>query len=211
MIGKVSNLLIVDTDPYLCADVGNFFHSIGDSVQEASDYAGAVSQLEKHNFDVAIVQVNIPGGNVHDLLRLIQKKNPRTAVIVDAELDSIQEGVQAIQEGAFSILQKPFSIPELNFQIKRALEQQAQSSDSAVLEDRYRNIYQPYNFIGESEEIKKVFRIVNRVAATDASVITRLPCAKAERAARAAVSWCSGIGCSKRISPVMAILAWPKA
>ena len=171
MIRTVSNLLIVDSDPNLCADVGNFFHSIGDSVHQASDYAGALLQLEKHEFDVAIIQVNIPGGNVHELLQRIKKKNPSTAVIVDAELESIQEGVQAIQEGAFSILQKPFSIPELNFQIKRALDQQAPRSEPGTLADRYRNIYQPYNFIGESEEIKKIFRIVNRVAATDSSVI----------------------------------------
>jgi len=171
MIGTVSNLLIVDTDPYLCADVGNFFHSIGDSVHQASDYAEALAQLEKHEFDVAVIQVNVPGGNVHDLLKRVKKRNPATAVIVDAELESIQEGVQAIQEGAFSILQKPFSIPELNFQIKRALEQQGQRSEPATLADRYRNIYQPYNFIGESEQIKKIFRIVNRVAATDSSVI----------------------------------------
>jgi two-component system response regulator AtoC len=171
MIGLVSNLLIVDTDVYLCADVGNFFHSIGDSVYQASDYAGALEQLEKHEFDVAIIQVNIPGGNVHDLLQRIKQRNPRTVVIVDAELDSIQEGVQAIQEGAFSILQKPFSIPELNFQIKRALDQQTLQSEPETPADRYRNIYQPYNFIGESEEIKKIFRIVNRVAATDSSVI----------------------------------------
>ena len=167
----MSNLLIVDTDTYLCADVSNFFHSIGHFVHQASDYAGALSQLEKFDFDVAIIQVTVPGGNVHDLLQKIKKKNPRTAVIVNAELESIQEGVQAIQEGAFSILHKPFSIPELNFQIKRALEQQAPRADPTNLEDRYRNIYQPYNFIGESQEIKKVFRIVNRVAATDSSVI----------------------------------------
>jgi two-component system response regulator AtoC len=169
----MSNLLIVDTDAYLCADVSNFFHSIGHSVRQASDYAGALSQLEKFDFDVAVIQVTVPGGNVHDLLQKIKKKNPRTAVIVNAELESIQEGVQAIQEGAFSILHKPFSIPELNFQIKRALEQQFQKSDIASLEERYRNVYQPYNFIGESQEIKKVFRIVNRVAATDSSVIIR--------------------------------------
>jgi DNA-binding NtrC family response regulator len=167
----VSNILIVDTDPYLCADVSNFFHSIGDSVHQASDYGAAVAQLESHEFDVVILQVNVPGGSVHELLRRIKKKYPATAVIVDAELESIQEGVQAIQEGAFSILQKPFSIPELNFQIKRALDQQAQAGEPSTLADRYRNIYQPYNFIGESEEIKKIFRIVNRVASTDSSVI----------------------------------------
>jgi DNA-binding NtrC family response regulator len=171
IITDMSNLLIVDTDPYLCADVGSFFHSIGHSVHQASDYPSALSLVETHDFDVVIIQVSIPGGNVHDLLKRVKGKNPHTAVIVDAELESIQEGVQAIQEGAFSILQKPFSIPELNFQIKRALEQQAQRSEPEGIEERYRNIYQPYNFIGESEEIKKVFRIVNRVAATDSSVI----------------------------------------
>jgi DNA-binding NtrC family response regulator len=168
----MSKLLIVDTDPYLCADVGGFFHSIGHSVLQASDYEAASALLQSHDFDVAIIQVDIPGGDVHDLLRRIKQGSERTAIIVDAELESIQEGVQAIQDGAaFSILQKPFSIPELNFQIKRALESQAQRVEPGTPGDRYRNIYQPYNFIGESQEIKKVFRIVNRVAATDSSVL----------------------------------------
>lgn len=166
----MSTLLVVDTDPYLCEDVSNFFHSIGHNVRQATDYDSAMALLKGFRFDVAVVQLTIPGGRGQDLLRAIRKKNPEAAIIVDAELDSIQEGVQAVREGAFSILQKPFSIPELNFQIKRALERGAQKGGAASAE-RYRNVYQPYNFIGESEEIKKVFKIVNRVAATDASVI----------------------------------------
>jgi DNA-binding NtrC family response regulator len=167
----MSNLLIVDQDEYLCGDVSSFFHSIGHSVKQASEYGQALALIKEHDFDVIIVQITIPGGSAHELLRAVKKKNPDTAVIVDTDLDTLQEGVLAVQEGAFSVLQKPFSIPELNFQIKRALEHTSGKSGATALSERYRNIYQPYNFIGESLEIKNVFKIVNRVAKTDSSVI----------------------------------------
>ena len=69
-----------------------------------------------------VSSVAIVGGSIHDLIHAVKGKNPDTAVIVHADLDTTQEGLKAVQEGAFGIVQNPFSIPELSFQIKRALE-----------------------------------------------------------------------------------------
>jgi DNA-binding NtrC family response regulator len=167
----MSTFLIIDQDENRCADIGNFFRSLGHSLYEASDWAGAVSQLTRRDYDVVVSSVAIVGGSIHELIKAVKEKNPNTAVIVHAELDTTQEGLKAVQEGAFSIVQNPFSIPELSFQIKRALERRGQKGASAAAPGLSREVYQPYNFIGESEEIKKVFRIVNRVAKTDSSVI----------------------------------------
>ncbi|MBN1836624.1 MAG: sigma-54-dependent Fis family transcriptional regulator [Spirochaetales bacterium] len=167
----MGNLLIIDADPYLCDDVCHFFRSIGHTMRQATDLPSALALLAEQEFDVVVSDVRIPGGTIQELQAALREHNPDAALIVDSELDSIQEGVQAVSEGAFSILQKPFSIPELSFQIKRALERQGREQPQADLAERYRNVYRPYNFIGESPEIKKVFRIVNRVAATDSSVL----------------------------------------
>ena len=167
----MGNLLIIDPDPYLCDDVCHFFRSIGHSMQQATDLPAALELFGKQEFDVVISDVRPPGGTVRELLDALRERKQETVLIVDSELEAIQESAQAVRDGAFSILQKPFSIPELNFQIKRALEKRSRERQPADLAERYRNVYRPYNFIGESPEIKKVFKVVNRVAATDSSVL----------------------------------------
>lgn len=166
----MSTLLIVDQDAIRCADICNYFRGIGHSTYAAADYTGALKAIGEHVCDVVVSSVSIQGGSIHDLLLAVKKKDPKAEIIVDADVQTTQEAVQAVREGAFSILQKPFSIPELNFQIKRALERRGQQVPS-VSAGPYEDVYQPYNFIGESAQIKKIFRIVNRVARTDSSVI----------------------------------------
>jgi DNA-binding NtrC family response regulator len=167
----MSHLLIVDSDQNLRADICNFFRGIGQVIEEAPDYPTALKMIEAVAFDIIISDVIIQGGTIRDLIKAIHSKNNNTLIIVDSDLNSVQEGVRAVKEGAFGILQKPFSIPELNFHIKRAVENKKQKKELEKIPERHRNIYQPYNFIGESPEIKEVFRIVDKVAKGNSSVI----------------------------------------
>ena len=167
----MSNLLFVDSDPDLCTDVCNFFRNIGHSVSQASDYSSALKLIQTHEFDVIISDARIDGGEIIELLRAIRERSADTVVVVDSDIDTVQDGVRAVKEGAFGIIQKPLNIPELSFQIKKAIEKGAEGRRDSEVPERFKNVYQPYNFIGESQEIKRVFKIVNRVATTDSSVI----------------------------------------
>ena len=167
----MSTFLILDPDPIICADICSFFHNIGHSMYRASDFGSALSQLEKRPYDVIISSTSVVGGTIHDLIHAVKPKCPDAAIIVIADIQTVQEAVLAVSEGAFGILQKPFSIPELNFQIRRALERRSLKTAPAEPERIRQDVYQPYNFIGESLQIKRVFKIVNRVARTDSSVI----------------------------------------
>ena len=168
----MNGYLIIDRNPNLCADICNFFRSSGHTAELALDFAGAVQMVEEHDFEIIISDVKIPGGNISDLVKIVKEKSPDTIVIVASEIDTVQEGVRAVKEGSFGILQKPFNIPELNFQIKKAIEEKNKLlQELTEPEDRYKNIYQPYSFVGESPKIKEVFNIVTRVAKTNSSVI----------------------------------------
>jgi DNA-binding NtrC family response regulator len=164
-------LLVVDKDKSLCEDVRNYLRSTGNAAKTASDFAAACRLIQKEDFDVIISDVAIPGGSIRALVREAKDKNPATVIIVNSEIDTVQEGVRAVKEGAFGILQKPFSLPELAFQIKKALEQNQELRKEEQAADRFRNIYQPYSFIGECPEIKAAFRIVKLVAKTNSSVL----------------------------------------
>jgi DNA-binding NtrC family response regulator len=165
----MSTLLFIDPDRDLGADVVYFFRGIGHTIEQATDFASALALLDRQRFDVVISAVRAEGGNVHLLLDKLRGMKAHAAVIVTADIGTAGEAARAAGEGAFSLLQKPFSIPELSFQCRRALE--ALRVKSEIPLPVQENVYQPYNFIGESPEIKKVFRIVNKVAGTDANVI----------------------------------------
>jgi DNA-binding NtrC family response regulator len=167
----MSTFLIIDKDNNLREDVCSFFRSTGNKVQQAKDFPSAVKLIDKDPFDVIISDVKISGGNIRDLVRYVREKDPKTVVVVNSEIDTVQEGVRAVKEGAFGIIQKPFSLPELNFQIKKALERQEGVPEEEGLAERFRNVYQPANFIGECPQIKDLFNIVMRVARTSSSVI----------------------------------------
>jgi DNA-binding NtrC family response regulator len=167
----MATFLIIDKDDNLREDVCSFLRSTGNKVQQAKDFPSAVKLIDKGHFDVIVSDVKIPGGNIRDLVRYVRDKDPNTVVVVNSEIDTVQEGVRAVKEGAFGIIQKPFSLPELNFQIKKALERQEGVPEGEGPADRFRNVYQPANFIGECPQIKDLFNIVMRVAGTSSSVI----------------------------------------
>jgi DNA-binding NtrC family response regulator len=167
----MSTLLILDRDASLRSDVARFLQSLGHSVHQAEDYAGALALLKEWPFDLLISQAAPEGGSFQELLRTARDKNPAAVLIAEAEPEDAEPGMQAVRAGAFALLAKPYSLPELNFQVKRALEGGAGRRASTGLVERYQNVYRPYSFIGESPGIKKVFEMVVRVAATDCSVI----------------------------------------
>jgi DNA-binding NtrC family response regulator len=167
----MTNLLVIDSDENLREDLCSFFRSTGSRVEEAKDYKSALQLIDKNHFDVIVSDVKIPGGNIRDLVRRVREKYPDTVVVVNSEIDTVQDGVRAVKEGAFGIIQKPFTLPELNFQIKKALDQRERGHEEQDKAGRFRNIYQPANFIGECPQIKDLFDIVMRVAKTNSSVI----------------------------------------
>jgi DNA-binding NtrC family response regulator len=167
----MSTLLIVDRDDSLRSEVARFLSSLGHSVSQAQDYPGARQLAGERAFDLVISQVLPAGGTVQELMQAARQKNPDAALVVQAEPEAAEAGVQALREGAVGLLAKPYSLPELNFQVKRALEGGTRRRASPGLVERYQNVYRPYSFIGESPGIKKVFEMVERVARTDSSVI----------------------------------------
>ena len=164
----MGTILVIDPDTYFSTDISMFFGSIGHSIFQVSDMRSAVLRLGEHDFDAVISCVPVPGGDIADLVKEVRKRSKQTAVIAYTDAQSIEEGLRSVKEGAFSFLQKPFSIPELNFQVRRALQGRQDQKSSAPGEE---DVYRPYNFIGESPTIKSVFKMVNRVAKADVSVI----------------------------------------
>jgi two-component system, NtrC family, response regulator AtoC len=165
----MGSILVIEPDSFFSTDIGMFFGSLGHSIFQATDMESALHRFEEHDFDAIIGNVKMLGDDIGEFITEAKVRNNDAAVIVYTEADNVQDGLEAVRGGAFSFLQRPFSLPELNFQLRRALV--ARQDPKATPPSIEGEVYQPYNFIGESPAIKNVFKMVNRVAKADVSVI----------------------------------------
>ena len=119
---KQIKLLIVD-------DEEDFLNSIAErlgmrdfDVTTASDGNLAAKIAKKGQFDVAIIDLKMPGMDGMELLRLLKKKHKFLEVIMLTGHGAIDSAVEATKLGAYSYLEKPYDFENLMEVLKKAYE-----------------------------------------------------------------------------------------
>jgi two-component system NtrC family response regulator len=104
-----------------------------------------------------------------ELLDEIVENHPLTKVIMVTGNDSRENAIAAIRRGAVDWYAKPIQLEELRVILRRALHireiELAQAAGAPVSRKRY------HRLVGESEAMRKVFSLVQRVAPADATVL----------------------------------------
>lgn len=140
-------------------------------VVEAFDGLNAVEQIKHTPVDVAILDVDMPRMNGLEALRVIKENNPGTVVIILTAFASIDTAVTAVKDGAYNYLSKPVQSEELIRSIDKALAAQTMISNVAasapVLMEEGRK------FIGQTQQMQKVFGVIHRLSKVDTPVLIR--------------------------------------
>ena len=104
-----------------------------------------------------------------DLLDEIVERQPNTKVIMVTGNDSRENALIAIRRGAVDWYAKPIELEELRVILKRAVHirqiEMAQQGTAVAARRRY------HRLVGESEAMRKVFALIQRVATTDVNVL----------------------------------------
>jgi len=115
------NVLVVDHLPRVRDNLVNELSSLFNCTG-ASSAIEAISHLRKKSFSVVITETMLPGLSGVELLRLIVRDHPDTAVIILSNIDRPQRALDAVRIGAFDYLLKPFEPIVLQMTIERAIE-----------------------------------------------------------------------------------------
>ncbi|HQO79025.1 MAG TPA: sigma-54 dependent transcriptional regulator, partial [Thermodesulfobacteriota bacterium] len=142
----------------------------GYDVTLASSGDEAVEICRNEVFDVILVDIKMPHGDGYSVLREVKSTSPETVVIMITAYGSLESAVQAMREGAFDYISKPFNVGELKALLKtalrkRELEQQSVHQQQGQESNSFDNI------IGIGTEMKKLFAIIPRSAATRSNVL----------------------------------------
>jgi len=166
-------LLIVDDDRIILDSLGEFLGVEGYDVQAATCLAEATGLFDRQTVDLLISDVTMPGGNGFELLHIVRKKSPDTAVIMMTGYGTIESAVEAIKMGAYDYLTKPIIDDELRLCVERALAQQAILRENRTLKQRLDQRYGLGSVVGHDYRMLKVFELIESVASSKVTVMVR--------------------------------------
>jgi DNA-binding NtrC family response regulator len=165
-------VLVADDDQGLRLSVKSALQTCGRfAVEEAFDGINAIEKIKAGNFDIALLDVDMPRLNGLETLKQIKEHNPGTIVIVMTAFATINHAVQAVKDGAYNYMSKPVQGDELLALLDRAISAQNLISNVAasapILMEGGRK------FIGNNQQMQRVFSMINRLAKVDTPVLIR--------------------------------------
>jgi DNA-binding NtrC family response regulator len=118
-------ILVVDDDPEMRALLVEELRHEGYEVVEAGDGAEAVLACRSTEFDLILMDKNMPGPSGLDLLPGFRRSCPRSRIIMMTAFGDVPSFVEASEKGAVDFLFKPFRIDDMRAAIKKALGSEA--------------------------------------------------------------------------------------
>jgi len=161
----MGRILVVDDELVVCKSVQRILSEHDTEMAQSAE--DALIKLKEEPFDVIFTDLKMPGMDGIELLQIVQKEYPQTIVIVITGYATVTTAVEAMKEGAFDYVPKPFTPEEVRLLTKNALEKKGLFSKD------YEKRYQFDNIIGNSDRMKEVFRLIEKVAPTSGTVLIR--------------------------------------
>ena len=170
--GRRYRVLVVEDESLMRSIITDLMRGEGYEVLEAASGEVALNIFEREKVDLAILDLNLSGGTSGlDVLKKMRDVDPEVMAIIVTAYASVESAVQALQQGSYDYITKPFANDHLKNQVRHALEAKALFKENHFLRRELREKYRFENIIGKSDAIEKVFRIMEKVARTDSSVL----------------------------------------
>jgi DNA-binding NtrC family response regulator len=166
-------ILVVDDNEQMQYMLREVLVEQGFDVEVGGDAETALELLASEAFALVLLDIRLPGLSGMEALPRILERDPHLPVIMITGHGTRELAVQAIQAGAYDFFEKPFKMDEFIIVLRRAIEKRALTRQVHSLAERLDNRLQIDNIIGDSAPMRDIFHLVNKVVATDVTVLIR--------------------------------------
>ena len=111
-------LLIVEDEKELCDTVAKSLYGAGYEVDTCYDGDEALDYILSDDYDLIVLDLNLPGTDGMDILRELRKKNEETKVLILSARSQIADKVEGLDAGANDYMEKPIHLQELEARIR---------------------------------------------------------------------------------------------
>ncbi len=165
------SVLIVDDDAAFRSLVARRLARRGYAVQDAPDAETALAMARERHFDVAILDIALPGMDGVQLLEQLRIVDPDTQAIMLTGHATVETAIRAMKLGAYDYLTKPCELAELELHVQRAYERLRLARENDALRTALRRSEHSLEIVGDSPAIRQVLHMISRVAPTDSPVL----------------------------------------
>jgi two-component system copper resistance phosphate regulon response regulator CusR len=111
-------ILLIEDEPKIADSLKMGLTEDGYYVETAYDGNIGWKLFQQNNYDIIILDINLPGINGYDLCRQMRNKNAQVPVIMLTALNSLNDKIEGYDSGADDYIIKPFEFRELLMKIR---------------------------------------------------------------------------------------------
>ena len=164
-------ILVVDDEP----GMRNFLKRSLENRCALLEVAGSAEEAEalrlRYHFDLLLVDIRLPGLSGLDWVEKLRERGVRTHVIYMTAYADLTMAITALRNGADDFIIKPFQIEQILLSMRRTLMRRQIVRENSLLRLQVEQMRDDEGVVGESEVMRNLFFLVQRVAATRTPVL----------------------------------------
>ncbi|UCE19757.1 MAG: sigma-54-dependent Fis family transcriptional regulator [Gemmatimonadota bacterium] len=170
-MSEQSKILVVDDEQSVLEILSEILSQEGFQCTTSKNPEEALALLKRDTYHLVITDLKMPGKDGITLLREMKEYDPETCVILLTGHGSIETAVEAMKIGAYDYITKPEDFQRIRVVVERALEYVSLKRQLSQMQAEMRSRYSFARLVGKSEQMHKVYDLVERVAESEATVL----------------------------------------
>jgi DNA-binding NtrC family response regulator len=167
----MEKILIIDDEKSVLDMLNVVFKKEGYRVKKSLSAQKALELIEEEDFDLILSDIRLPQISGMELLRKVKEKKPGIPVIMITAYGTIKQAVEALKAGAIDYVVKPFDVEELKIIVSQGLEKIKLKEENILLKKELKEKYSFKNMVGKSKKMKEIYSLIEKLAATDSTVL----------------------------------------
>jgi len=164
----MARILVIDDEKPIRNTLKEILEYEDHQVETASDGVEGLEMATENKFDIILCDIKMPQMDGVEVVEKLMDICPDVPVIMISGHATVETAVDTLKKGAYDFIEKPLDLNRLLVTIRNALERKDLIVETQKLK---RKVSKTYEMIGQSDAIKKVKEMIDRVAPTDARVL----------------------------------------
>lgn len=169
----MSTIMLVDDEPSILKILQTYLGNAGHNTLAAESAEEALERLpETESVDLMLVDLRLGAGmDGLELMHEVKARRHALPVIMITAYGTVEVAVQAMKKGAVDFITKPFELKKLLAVINNALTESEPSDDNSTSNTEPSPPTHFNSLVGESDEMQRIYRIIEKVGPTNATVL----------------------------------------
>jgi DNA-binding NtrC family response regulator len=163
-------ILIVEDEAPFCRLLHKRLARKGNIIDSFDSAEDALPVLEKKSYDVALIDIKLPGLDGIDLLSSIKEKHDTEVIIITGH-GTIDSAIAAMKLGAHDYLTKPCKLSELDIIVQKAYEKKTLQEINTRLKDELRLKTDYGEIVGQSKKIIELKTLIHKIAQSNSTIL----------------------------------------